>query len=358
MIGHVSRAVARVTAIVALCVTTGSALTGCAASTASAAIPAPASVVRLGYFDDVTHAPALVGVHEGIIRAALGATALKTERFNAGPAEIEALNAGAIDAAFVGPSPALNSYVASGGASLRIVAGATHGGAALVVRSGIDRASQLRGATLATPQLGNTQDVALRAYLTTHGLRTSLTTGGDVTIEPEANALTLAQFEQGTIDGAWVPEPWVTRLVHAGGHVLVDERTQWPGGAYPTTVLAVSQRFLAEHPSTVRALVSADVRAVDWLTSHTAAENARVVGAQMTADGAKSLPAATLQEALRGVTFNVDPVASAYPTELAHATAAGIGRGGSIRGLVDPTQLDAVLRAAGRPPITVQEQLR
>ncbi|WP_083527950.1 ABC transporter substrate-binding protein [Curtobacterium ammoniigenes] len=357
MIGRVRLVVARAAAVAALCVATGWALSGCAANTAGAAVPAPASVVRLGYFDDVTHAPALVGVREGIIRAALGATALTTEQFNAGPAEIEALNAGAIDAAYVGPSPAINAYVASGGASLRIVAGATEGGAALVVRSGIDRTSQLAGATLATPQLGNTQDVALRAFLTSHGLRTSLTTGGDVTIEPESNALTLAQFEQGTIDGAWVPEPWVTRLVHAGGHVLVDESTQWPRGTYPTTVLVVSQRFLAEHPATVRALVAADVRSVDWLTAHTAAEDARVVGAQMAADGAKSLPAAVLQEALRNVTFSPDPIASAYSTELAHATAAGIGRGGSIRGIVDVSQLDAVLRGAHRSPITVQEAL-
>jgi NitT/TauT family transport system substrate-binding protein len=156
------------------------ALTGCSAQTAAGAgtqpeAPAaeatgtPATELRLGYFANVTHAPALVGLEEGLLQDALGDTKLSTQVFNAGPAAIEALSAGAIDATYIGPNPAINTYVKSAGASARIVAGAASGGAALVVQPSIDDPSDLAGTTLATPQLGNTQDVALRTWLADEG---------------------------------------------------------------------------------------------------------------------------------------------------------------------------------------------
>jgi NitT/TauT family transport system substrate-binding protein len=182
------------TATLLVLTTTTVVLTGCAGTTA-ASTPAssvdagtPASTIRVGYFDNVTHAPALVGIHDGLLQKALGKTVLKTSQFNAGPAEIEALTAGAIDAAYIGPSPAINSYLKSAGQSLKIVSGVAAGGAALVVKPSITSAEQLKGTTVATPQLGNTQDVALRYWLTTKGLKTSLTGGGDVTIAPTDNA--------------------------------------------------------------------------------------------------------------------------------------------------------------------------
>src|SRR6185312_15750844 len=151
----------------------------------------PAAELRLGYFANVTHAPALIGVNDGILARHLGATELKTQVFNAGPSAIEALNAGAIDAAYLGPNPAINSFVKSGGESIRIVAGATSGGAQLVVRPEITSAAQLRGKVLASPQLGGTQDVALRSWLAGQGLATTPSGGGDVTINPTDNASTL-----------------------------------------------------------------------------------------------------------------------------------------------------------------------
>ncbi len=209
----------------------------------------PAEQVRLGYFATVTHAPALVGLERGFFADELGETELTTQVFGAGPAAIEALDAGAIDAAFVGPNPAISAYLRSDGASLRIVSGAASGGAQLVVRDGIDVPGDLVGATLASPQLGGTQDVALRTWLAEEGLESRLRGGGDVTITPTSSALTLQLFREGTIDGAWLPEPWASRLVvDAGAHVLVDERELWPGGQFPTTYLVVSTRFLAEHP--------------------------------------------------------------------------------------------------------------
>ena len=188
-------------------------MAGCASAAGSTPEPEEATEVRLGYFANVTHAPALVGLEEGLFAESLGDIDLSTSVFNAGPAAIEALTAGAIDATYIGPNPSINTYIQSGGESARIVAGAATGGAALVVRPGIDSPQQLAGTTLATPQLGNTQDVALRVYLAEQGYETDPSGGGDVSITPTENAQTLTLFQQGALDGAWLPEPWAPRML-------------------------------------------------------------------------------------------------------------------------------------------------
>src|SRR5215212_11604144 len=172
-----------------------------------------ADELRLGYFANVTHAPAVIGVQEGLFADELGDTKLTTQVFNAGPDVVEALFAGALDAAYIGPSPTLNAYGQSDGDAIRIIAGAASGGAQLVVRDGIDSAQDLEGTTLASPQLGNTQDVALRTWLTGQGLDNNVDGGGDVTIAPTANSDVLNLFQSGDLDGAWVPEPYASRLV-------------------------------------------------------------------------------------------------------------------------------------------------
>jgi len=322
-------------------------LAGCAASADAATKPvnlasgSPASEVRLGYFANVTHAPALVGLQEGILQKDLGSTKLTTQIFNAGPAAVEALTAGAIDAAFLGPNPAINSFIQSDGRSLRIVAGAAIGGAALVVRDGITKASDLKGKTLATPQLGNTQDVALRTWLKQQGYTTDISGGGDVTITPTDNAQTLTLFQQGRIDGAWVPEPWVSRLVQDGGHVLVDEATLWKDGAFPTTVLAVSADFLAKHPQTVKALVQGDVDAIAWIQDNRT-DAATAIDARLKADTGKGLPDAVLARALQHVTFSADPHAETFQELVDHGLAAGTQKKGSIDGLFDLRLLNEV----------------
>src|SRR6476661_8197220 len=180
--------------------------------------------VRLGYFPNITHAPAIIGVEKGLFQAALGQNTLETQTFNAGGDAVTALLSGAIDATFVGPNPAINAYAKSDGDAIRIVSGSTSGGAALVVKPDINGPADLKGKKVSTPQLGNTQDVALRKYLKDNGLSTDTTGGGDVSITPLANADTLTAFANGDIQGAWVPEPFVTRLVQeSGGKVLVDE---------------------------------------------------------------------------------------------------------------------------------------
>lgn len=342
--------VAVAAAIVAVPVAVGG--LGRAAAEPAASEGPTAEALRLGYFANVTHAPALVGLETGLIADALGGTELEPQAFTAGPAAVEALTAGAIDAAYLGPNPAMNSFVQSDGASLRIVAGAASGGAALVVRDGIADADDLRGATLATPQLGNTQDVALRSWLAEEGLATSPTGGGDVEIVPTDNARTLQLFRSGAIDGAWLPEPWVSRLVlEAGAEVLVDEGERWPGGEYPTTVLVVRAEFLAEHPDTVRALVAGHAASVDWIEANPDAV-ADVVNARLVEDAGAPLPDAVIARALDRVAPTTDPFASTFPALQDAAVATGTARAGDLDGLFDLRALNAARADAAREPIT------
>ena len=329
-------------------------LSGCVAAvgTEPATDQGPAAELRLGYFDNVTHAAALVGLQNGYFADALGDTTLSTQIFNAGPAAVEALSAGAIDAAYIGPSPAVNTFIQSRGESAVIVAGAASGGAALVVRDGIDNAADLAGTILATPQLGNTQDVALRSWLNDEGYTTSTTGGGEVNVSPTENAQTLTLFQSGKIDGAWLPEPWVSRLVlEAGGHVLVNEADLWENGDFPTTVLLVRKAFLEEHPDTVSALLEGHVTAVDWLTQHPA-DAATVINAKLTADTGKALADDVLARALTEVKFNVDPLASTFPISLAEAVKAGIGKDGDLNGLFNVALLNAVLAKHAEEPVS------
>ncbi len=333
------------------------ALSGCAAPAAGHAGGAPtgpAAELRLGYFANVTHAPALVGVDRNLFADALGDTTLTTQVLNAGPAAIEALSAGAIDAAYLGPNPAINTFIQSGGHSAHIVAGAATGGAALVVRGGIDSAGELEGATVATPQLGNTQDVALRSWLDGEGFETDTTGGGDVRITPTENAQTLTLFQQGDVDGAWLPEPWVSRLLADGGngaHVLVDEAELWEDGAFPTTVLLVRAEFLAQHPETVQALLEGHVASVNWLAEH-ADEAPAVINAALETETGAPLADAVIARALEHVAFSVDPRAEAFETLVADGVAAGTQKDGSIDGLFDLRLLNELLEADGAEPVS------
>ncbi|HSR26155.1 MAG TPA: ABC transporter substrate-binding protein, partial [Candidatus Eisenbacteria bacterium] len=287
---------------------------------------------------------------KGFLAKDLGRTRLQTQVFNAGPAAIEALNAGALDAAYVGPNPAVNAFVRSDGAAIRIVSGVTSGGAQLVVRPGIRSASDLKGKNLASPQLGGTQDVALRTWLSRHGLRSSPSGGGDVTISPTENAQTLELFRAGKLDGAWLPEPWASRLVlEAGARVLVDERSLWPGGRFPTTLLIVSTRFLERHPQTVEALLRANLDSIDWINAHRA-EAQRVVNAQVAAASGKPLSERVVARAFAGIALSTDPLAATLPRLLSDGVAAGVTRRASLTGIYDLRLLNKVLEEKGRPP--------
>ena len=331
-------------------------MTGCVSAAAdsgdSSADAAPVSEIRLGYFANVTHAPALVGVAEGLFQKELGDVTVSTQVFNAGPAAIEALSAGAIDATYIGPSPSINTYIQSAGASARIVAGAATGGAALVVRDGIDSPDDLRGKTLASPQLGNTQDVALRTWLGDEGYRTDTSGSGDVHVTPTDNAQTLTLFQQGKLDGAWLPEPWVSRLIiDAGAHVLQDEADLWNDGAFPTTVLLVRKQFLDEHPDVVAALLKGNEAAVTWIADHPDRAPKVINDAIAKATG-KPLDDTVIDRALEHVTFSVDPHADTFETLVKNGIDARTQKKGSIDGLFDLRLLNDQLESEGEDTVS------
>ena len=310
--------------------------------------------LRLGYLPNLTHAPALVGVGKGFFTDALGSNVrLSTQTFNAGPAEVEAIFGGALDAAFIGPSPAINAFTKSKGKAVRIVSGVASGGASLVVRpaAGINSPTDLRGKTLATPQLGNTQDVALRAYLLDRGIHTDAQGGGDAKIVPTDNATTLQLFQQGKIDGAWVPEPWATRLhQEAGGTVLVDESALWPAGQFVTTDLIVAADFLDKHPDAVKALLTGELTAINWINQNPA-DAKTVVNNSLLNLTQKKLKQSVLDEAWTHLTFTADPLASSLKKEAADAKRTGVLSNADVNGIFDLTLLNQVLATQGKPRV-------
>ncbi|MFW0773250.1 ABC transporter substrate-binding protein [Paenarthrobacter nitroguajacolicus] len=303
----------------------------------------PAAELKLGYFSNVTHAPALVGTSKGLIAKELGETKLSTQVFNAGPAAIEALNAGAIDATYIGPNPAINSFVKSKGESISIIAGAASGGAQLVVKPEINSAADLKGKILSSPQLGGTQDVALRAWLGDQGFKTNTDGSGDVNINPTENAQSLKLFTDGKLDGAWLPEPWASRLVlEAGAKVLVDEKDLWENGDFTTTILIVNKKFAAEHPETVKALLKGHVESVNWLNSASAADKATTINAVLKDTAGKPLPAKVIERALQNIKFTTDPLAGTYNKLLEDGVKAGTTQQADINGIFDLRTLNEV----------------
>ncbi|WP_127783462.1 ABC transporter substrate-binding protein [Rhodococcus sp. X156] len=336
-------------AVVGLTAACGS--SGEAASAPSADPTAKAAELRLGFFANVTHAPALVGLSEGFLTKNLGATKLSTQVFNAGPAAIEALRSGSIDATYIGPSPSVNGFLQTKGEALRIVSGAASGGAQLVVREGINNVADLKGKTLATPQLGNTQDVALRAWLDENGLKTSVSSGGDVTITPTENATTLQLFRDGKIDGAWLPEPWSSRLVlEAGAKVLVDEKTLWPEGKFVTTQLIVRTDFLNSYPGTVRDLLAANLESVEFISANSEAAK-KDTNNQIDELTGKPLTQPTIDRAWPNLDFTYDPLAASLQKSADDAVTAGTTKQGELTGIYDLRLLNALLAEQGKPAL-------
>jgi NitT/TauT family transport system substrate-binding protein len=315
--------------------------------------PTAPVTLQLGYFPNITHAPGIVGDRKGLFQKALGdKVTIKVSSYNAGPEAVDALFAEALDITFIGPNPAINAYAKSSGAAIRIIGGSTSGGAALVVKPTITKPADLKGKKIATPQLGNTQDVALRAWLKEQGFATDQAGGGDVSVLPQANADTLTAFIGGSIDGAWVPEPWATRLVQEGkGVVLVNEADLWPGGQFVTTHLVVRQEFLEEHPQTVRALLEGLVAATE-LVATKSPEVQGVVNGQIEKDTGKALKPEILTSAFANLTPTLDPVASSLAESARDAQEAGLLRKAEIDGIYDLGLLNALLEAAGKPPVS------
>jgi NitT/TauT family transport system substrate-binding protein len=324
-------------------------------TTCSRPSPAGRLAVRVGYFPNITHSQPLVGVADGTFSRALGEqVALETRVFNAGPSVIEALFAGQIDLAYIGPNPTINGYVRSNGAALRIIAGATAGGAVLVVRndSGIRSAADFGGKRIASPQLGNTQDVALRRWLQQRGLRLR-ERGGTTQVIPVANPDIFTLFQKKELDAAWVPEPWAARLVHdAHGRVFLDERELWPHGRFVTAHLIARTTFLQAHPDIVRRWLDAHVELTRRFTSDAAAAK-RAVNAEIEHLTGKAFSAAVLDDAWSRMTVTWDPMRESLRQSADAAFQLGfLGENPpKLDGIYDLRLLNEVLRARGLPAV-------
>ncbi|QES39612.1 sulfate ABC transporter substrate-binding protein [Streptomyces venezuelae] len=308
--------------------------------------------VRIGYFANLTHATALVGNRQGFFQKALGATRATYATFNAGPSEIEALNAGSIDIGWIGPSPAINGFTKSGGTNLRIIGGSASGGVKLVVNpKKIKTLDDVKGKKIATPQLGNTQDVAFLNWAAGRGWQVDAPSGkGEVTVVRSDNKVTPDAYKSGSLDGAWVPEPTASKIVALGGKVLLDEKTLWPGGSFVITNIIVSQKFLARHPRVVEAVLTASVATNRWIKDHPGRAR-QAANQQLAADAGKALPRRVLDPAWQSIDFTDDPLAATLRTEAAHAVRAGLLQHPDLSGIYDLAPLNKVLKAAGQRPV-------
>ncbi|MFG3204263.1 aliphatic sulfonate ABC transporter substrate-binding protein [Streptomyces sp. NPDC048192] len=308
--------------------------------------------VRIGYFGNLTHGTALVGREQGFFQKELGATKASYATFNAGPSEIEALNSGSIDIGWIGPSPAINGYTKSDGKSLKIIGGSASGGVKLVVNpKKIKSLKDVKGKKIATPQLGNTQDVAFLNWIAGQGWKVDAQSGkGDVTVVRSDNKITPDAYASGSIDGAWVPEPTASKLVAEGAKVLLDESSLWPDKKFVITNIIVRQAFLKEHPKAVEAVLKASVEANKWINANPDQAKA-AANKQLAADSGKALPADVLDPAWKSIQFTDDPLASTLDTEAQHAVKAGLLDKPDLKGIYDLTILDKVLKASGDSPV-------
>ncbi len=312
------------------------------------------TAVRVAYFPNITHSQALIGLARGDFAEALGPqVTINAKAFNAGPSEIEAMFAGEIDLGYIGPNPAVNGYVQSEGEALRVIAGATNGGAAFIVRpeAGIHSAADLNGKRIASPQLGNTQDVALRAYLAENGLQTT-EQGGTVEVIPTANPDILDLFRRGEIDGAWVPEPWAARLiVEGGGELFIDERTLWPDGDFTTAVLIVRTEFLEEHPDLVQRWLEAHINLTQWEEANPE-EAKELANAEIERLTSQALSQEVLDGAWSRMSVTYDPLTDTIVASAHAAYVAGyLDSDPELSGLVDLGPLNAAIAELGLPAL-------
>ncbi|MEU8229326.1 ABC transporter substrate-binding protein [Actinoplanes sp. NPDC048967] len=342
----------RALALAATALLSATVLAACGKSDDAASASGEAPALRLGYFPNITHAPALIGVKNGLFQQSLGSTKLEPKTFNAGPAAVEALFSGAIDATYIGPNPAINAWATSKGTAIKIIAGSTSGGAGLVVKEGINAPADLKGKKIATPQLGNTQDVALRAWLKSNGLNADQQGGGDVSVLPQDNATALQAFAQGAIDGAWVPEPNLSRMIlESKGKLLVNEKDLWPNGQFVTTHLIVKQEFLKKYPATVKKLLQGHLAAEKLIATDDAGAQ-KAANEQLGALSGKPLKDEILASAFKNLTFTNDPVASSLYTSAQHAQDVGLLKPVDLKGIYDLGPLNELLKADGQPAVS------
>ena len=338
------RKVLAIAAVSAIALAAGCSSSGSSGSSGSGGA-APVTL-RLGFLANITHAPALVGVETGILQKALGKNvALKTSIYSSGTEEATALLAGQLDAAYVGPNPAINAWQKSSGKAIKIISGAATGGASVVVKHGITSPAQLKGKSMATPSLGNTQDVALRYWLKQNGLTTTATGGGDVAIKPTTpNSAAVLEFKSGQIQGASEPSPYNVEMVQAGGTQLFTE----PG---VTTLVVATQSYIAAHPSVISGLVKGQMQANDYIAKNPAAAQT-AANTELTKLEGKGIKSSVLPAAFKEITFTVNPDAASLATDAKEAQSVGLLQPVNLNGIYDLAPLNAQLKAAGEPQVS------
>jgi NitT/TauT family transport system substrate-binding protein len=319
---------------------------GSGSTTAASSAAAAPVTVRLGYLANITHAPALIAVKNGYFTKELGsAGTVKTTVFTSGTQETTAILAGQLDAAYVGPNPAINAWQKSNGTAIKVISGVATGGASIVVKPSVTSAAQLKGQSLASPSLGNTQDVALRYWLKQNGLTTSTTGGGDVSIRPTStNSDAVLEFKSGQIAGASEPSPYDIEMVQDGGKVLVTE----PG---VTTVLMVTQSFLSAHPDIVNDLLKANLDALNFIKTNPAQAQADA-NDQLAAYTGKALSAKVIGPAFKEITFTDDPDAASLTQDAQQAESVGLLKSVNLNGIFDLTPLNSILSADDDPTVS------
>jgi len=309
--------------------------------------------LRLGHFPNLTHAQAVYARAGGQFEKKIGVP-IKWTSFNAGPTAIEALFGDAIDATFVGPNPAINGYIKSRGEKFVIIAGAASGGAGLVVRkgAGIKTEKDFGGKTIATPQLGNTQDVGARIWFSERGYKLR-EKGGDLTLFPLSNPDQLTMFRKKQIDGAWTVEPWLSRLeLEGGGELFLEEKTLWSDGKHITTHLVVSKSILASSPKLIRNLLDALIEVTQEINADKAAA-AEVLNTELKKETGKAMPEAVITRALGRIEFTWDPISASLRKSAEAAHKIGFLRTApNLQGIYALGPLNAVLRDKSLPPVT------
>jgi NitT/TauT family transport system substrate-binding protein len=333
-------------------------LAGCSSSSSSGASGSASSssssssgttssspvTVRLGLLANITHAPALIAIQKGYFTKDLGSNKLTPTVYNTGTLETTAILAGQLDVAYVGPNPAINAFQKSGGSAIKIISGVATGGASMVVKPSVSGAADLKGKTIDTPSLGNTQDVAARYYLKQNGLATTTTGGGDVTIKPTTpNSNAVLQFQSGQIAGASEPSPYDVEMVKDGGKVLFSE----PG---VTTIMVVTQTFLKAHPDVVNDLLKANIQAEDYIKS-SPSDAQTSANTELTTLSGKGIKSSVLPDAFKEITFTNDPDASSLATDAQQAKAVGLLTSTNLNGIFDLGPVNKLLQAAGESQV-------
>jgi NitT/TauT family transport system substrate-binding protein len=304
-------------------------------------------VLRVGYFPNINHAQAVIGIGNGDFQKEIGDVKLEAQIFNAGPSAIEALFANRIDVSYVGPNPAINGYLKSDGQGLRIIAGASSGGAVFVIRndSGINSVHDFAGKKFASPQLGNTQDVALRSYLLKNGYKTS-ENGGTVQVIPATNADIVTMLDKKEIDGAWVPEPWGAKLIRESNcKIFLDERDLWPEGKFSTAMLVVRTDYLNSHPDVIKRLLVAHVRETIWIENNKDQAINNFNDQVMKLTG-KTIPNDEISDALSRMEITYDPIKDSIYKSADNAYGLGFlgDKKPNLADIFDLTILNQVLR--------------